>query len=243
MRSATKSPEAISTLFGKEHRVTQQNGTAPPGTGSYLDAEEPLRAYSCAQSLQKCTSTTLVSTRRPARLQLDRVSTPIGTALLVTDEGGVLRALDFDDYESRMLRLLRIHYGGLSLPGGAAPAEIKSNLLRYFDGELDALRRISWATAGTQFQRDVWDALVGIASGQTLSYGELARLLGKPDASRAVGWANGSNPVAIVVPCHRVIGATGKLTGYGGGVHRKHWLLRHEGARFAEEVNRDLFSA
>jgi methylated-DNA-[protein]-cysteine S-methyltransferase len=180
---------------------------------------------------------------RPDRLQLDRISTPIGAALLVTDEAGVLRALDFDDCESRMLRLLRIHYGSMSLSGGVAPADVRSNLLHYFDGELDALRRIAWATAGTQFQRSVWNALVGIASGQTLSYGELARLLGKPDASRAVGLANGSNPVGIVVPCHRVIGATGKLTGYGGGLHRKHWLLRHEGARFAGGANRDLFTA
>jgi methylated-DNA-[protein]-cysteine S-methyltransferase len=207
MHNDTESPEAISTLSAQKDRVTHE----------------------------KRRSMKLVSTRRPARLQLDRVSTPIGTALLVTDEAGALRALDFEDCESRMLRLLRIHYGSMSLPRGVAPAEVRKNLQRYFGGEFKALRRISWATVGTQFQRSVWNALIGIASGQTLSYGELARLLGKPDASRAVGLANGSNPVGIVVPCHRQIGATGKLTGYGGGLHRKQWLLRHEGARFAEE--------
>lgn len=181
---------------------------------------------------------TSASTKQPERLQLDRVSTPIGTALLVTDEAGVLRALDFHDYESRMLRLLRIHYGSGPLATGAAPSEVRSNLRCYFDGETHALRRIAWATGGTGFQRSVWNALVNIASGHTMSYGELARALGKPDASRAVGLANGSNPVGIVVPCHRVIGATGKLTGYGGGLHRKHWLLRHEGALFVEEADR-----
>jgi methylated-DNA-[protein]-cysteine S-methyltransferase len=171
--------------------------------------------------------------KHPDRLQLDRLATPVGTALLVTDENGVLRALDFDDYEVRMRRLLRLHYGSLSLDGGAAPAEIRSRLQRYFDGELDALRAVAWATAGTPFQRAVWSALVTIPSGETRAYGELARSIGQPAAARAVGWANGSNPVAIVVPCHRVIGASGKLSGYAGGLHRKEWLLRHEGAQAA----------
>jgi methylated-DNA-[protein]-cysteine S-methyltransferase len=179
---------------------------------------------------------------RPQRLQLDRLSTPVGTLLLVTDEAGVLRALDFDDFESRMQKLLRIHYGNLPQAPGVARAEVKKNLQAYFDGDWNALRRIAWATGGTPFQRLVWKALVGIAPGQTMSYGELARLLGVPDAARAVGWANGSNPIALVVPCHRVIGANGKLTGYAGGLHRKSWLLRHEGAQFAEAVNRDLFT-
>ncbi len=180
----------------------------------------------------------------PHRLQLDRISTPLGTALLVTDERGALRALDFHDYESRMLSLLRAHYGGIALSEGAAPAEIRSSLVNYFDGERDALRSVPWATAGEPFQRSVWNALVRIPPGETRSYGELARLLEMPDAARAVGWANGSNPIAIVVPCHRVIGANGKLTGYAGGLHRKQWLLRHEGARFAEyAANRDLFES
>ena len=171
------------------------------------------------------------SQQRPQRLQLDRIATPIGAALLVTDESGALRALDFHDYEPRMLRLLRNHYGSTPLSGGAAPKEVKAALRRYFDGELGALREIAWETAGTPFQRAVWKALVDIAPGSTQTYGELTRALGKPQAARAVGLANGSNPVAIVVPCHRVIGASGTLTGYAGGLHRKEWLLRHEGAR------------
>jgi methylated-DNA-[protein]-cysteine S-methyltransferase len=211
--------------------MTQQHDTERAASGDYRDNPENFCVHRCA-----------VDSGQPARLQLDRIATPIGTALLVTDEVGVLRALDFDDYQPRMLRLLRIHYGSRSLADGVAPAEIRSSLRRYFDGEFDALHSIAWATAGTPFQRSVWNALVGIASGQTMSYGELARLLGTPDAARAVGWANGSNPVAIVVPCHRVIGATGKLTGYAGGLHRKLWLLRHEGARLAQGANRDLFS-
>jgi methylated-DNA-[protein]-cysteine S-methyltransferase len=182
-----------------------------------------------------------VAIARPARLQLDRLPTPIGEALLVTDEAGVLRALDFHDHEARMLKLLRIHYGSMALANGTAPGEVTGNLRRYFDGDLNALRSIAWATAGTPFQRSVWNALVTIPSGQTRGYGQLARMLGTPNASRAVGLANGSNPVALVVPCHRVIGASGKLTGYAGGLHRKSWLLRHEGARFVEVVNRDLF--
>ena len=179
-----------------------------------------------------------VAIERPARLQLDRLPTPIGEALLVTDEAGVLRALDFHDHEARMLRLLRTHYGSMALANGAAPGDVTSNLRRYFDGELNALRSIAWSTAGTPFQRSVWNALVTIPSGQTRGYGELARLLGIPNASRAVGLANGSNPVALVVPCHRMIGANGRLTGYASGLHRKGWLLRHEGARFSAERTR-----
>ena len=86
---------------------------------------------------------------------------------------------------------------------------------------------------GTPFQRAVWAALRRIPAGETLSYGQLAAQIGKPKAVRAVGLANGSNPVGVVVPCHRVIGADGSLTGYGGGLPRKLWLLEHEGARLA----------
>jgi methylated-DNA-[protein]-cysteine S-methyltransferase len=179
----------------------------------------------------------------PARLRLDRMPTPLGTALLVTDADGVLRALDFQDCESRMRRLLRSHYGHLPLRQGAAPTQLTSTLREYFAGQLHALRAIAWATAGSPFQRAVWHALVDIPAGQTRSYGELAQALGLPEGARAVGWANASNPIAIVVPCHRVIGASGKLTGYAGGLPRKRWLLTHEGARCAENANRELFGS
>jgi methylated-DNA-[protein]-cysteine S-methyltransferase len=162
-------------------------------------------------------------------LSVAEVETPIGTALLVTDTEGALRALDFADYRARMQRLLRLHYGSIELHAGRPPPQLRDALARYFDGELTVLADIAWRTAGTEFQRTVWQALTHIAAGTTTTYGALARTLGIPNSARAVGLANGSNPVSIVVPCHRVIGADGTLTGYGGGLHRKQWLLRHEG--------------
>jgi methylated-DNA-[protein]-cysteine S-methyltransferase len=160
---------------------------------------------------------------------LDRLTTPIGTILLVTDEDGVLRALDFDDYEARMKELLRLHYGAVSLRSGRAPKATRSALSAYFAGDFAALKTIAWRVAGTPFQRKVWTALPGIPAGKTMSYGALAAKLGSPKAMRAVGHANGSNPISVVVPCHRLIGANGSLVKYGGGLHRKQWLLRHEG--------------
>lgn len=165
----------------------------------------------------------------------DRAPSPIGTMLLVWDQEGVLRALDFEDYERRMRRLLRRHYGELELTEGRAPVAITSSLDRFFAGDLAAVAGLPTQTNGTAFQRRVWDALRGIAPGATATYGRLAVLLGQPTASRAVGLANGANPIAIVVPCHRVIGANGTLTGYGGGLERKRWLLDHERASTRSE--------
>ncbi len=166
----------------------------------------------------------------PERLLLDRLASPLGELLLVTDEAGLLRAAEFHDHADRLGQLLRLHYGMLQPVPGAAPAAVREALARYFAGEFAALREVRWATAGTSFQRAVWAALVGIPAGQTTTYGALAKQLGRPAAMRAVGAANGANPVSIVVPCHRVVGARGALTGYGGGLPRKQWLLRHEGA-------------
>jgi methylated-DNA-[protein]-cysteine S-methyltransferase len=162
------------------------------------------------------------------RLQLDRLASPIGAILLVSDESGALRALDFDDYEARLARLLRLQYGAAELAPGAAPDATKRALDAYFAGDLEVLASLRTATGGSPFQRDVWAALRKIPAGATTSYGELATKLGRPGASRAVGLANGANPIAIVVPCHRVIGASGALTGYGGGLPRKRWLIDHE---------------
>ncbi len=172
-----------------------------------------------------------MTAKPPETLRLERLPTPIGVALVVTDEHGLLRAFDFEDYEPRMMRLLRLHYGATPVEPGPAPASVKASIARYFAGDLKALDEVPWATAGTDFQRSVWAALTTIPPGQTLSYRALAERIGRPKAVRAVGLANGSNPVALVVPCHRVIGADGSLTGYGGGLHRKQWLLDHEGAR------------
>ncbi len=173
-----------------------------------------------------------MTSKPPERLRLDRLATPIGESLIVTDEAGTLRALDWADRASSMARLLRLHYGSLVPEPGAAPGDIKRLLRRYFEGELGCLAAIEWRTAGTAFQRSVWIALTTIAPGDTLSYGGLAAMLGCPKAVRAVGMANGSNPISVVIPCHRVIGADGSLTGYGGGIERKRWLLKHEAAAF-----------
>jgi methylated-DNA-[protein]-cysteine S-methyltransferase len=133
-----------------------------------------------------------------------------------------------------MARLFRLHYGPVVPEPGAAPEKLKHLLRSYFEGDLGCLEAVEWRTAGTPFQRSVWTALTGIAPGQTLSYGALAARLGCPRSVRAVGLANGANPISVVVPCHRVIGADGSLTGYGGGIERKRWLLSHEGAAFRE---------
>jgi methylated-DNA-[protein]-cysteine S-methyltransferase len=164
-----------------------------------------------------------------AIFHLDRLKTPIGIALLVTDDDGVLRALDWEDHEPRMRELLRLQCGAVELRNARAPAAVKTPLSAYFKGDLDRLGEINWRAGGTAFQRKVWNALPGIRAGSTLSYGALAAKLGAPRAMRAVGHANGSNPISVVVPCHRLIGANGSLVKYGGGLERKRWLLRHEG--------------
>jgi O-6-methylguanine DNA methyltransferase len=106
-------------------------------------------------------------------------------------------------------------------------ADITSQLAAYFRGDLTTFD-VPMNLQGTAFQRSVWEQLGDIPYGETISYGELARRIGNPNASRAVGLANGRNPISIIVPCHRVIGADGSLTGYGGGLDRKTWLLQHE---------------
>jgi methylated-DNA-[protein]-cysteine S-methyltransferase len=174
-----------------------------------------------------------MSAKPPEIFTLDRLPTPIGIALLVSDAEGVLRALDWEDYEPRMKVLLRLHYGAVTLRDAPAPRGLKTALSSYFEGDLDRLYTIKWRVAGTPFQQKVWNALPGIRSGTTMSYGTLAAQLGMPKAVRAVGHANGSNPISVVVPCHRLIGADGSLVKYGGGLERKRWLLRHEGVALA----------
>ena len=166
----------------------------------------------------------------PETLTLDRVSTPVGEVLLVTDGEGAVRALDFADYEARMMRLLGRHSPGFTLGEGRAPEPVRQAVEAYFSGDVRALDGVAVKTGGTDFQRTVWAALRTIPAGETRSYGQLAAAIGSPRAVRAAGLANGQNPVAVIVPCHRVIGANGTLTGYAGGLERKRWLLRHEGA-------------
>ncbi len=174
------------------------------------------------------------------RLFLERFDTPTGGMLLITDEQGCVRAADWQDKEERMQRLLLRHYAedGFRLQLGQSSSAARLALEAYFDGDLAAIGAIRTQTGGTGFQRQVWSALREIPAGTTVSYGQLAAKIGRPAAVRAVGAANGANPIPIVVPCHRVIGAKASLTGFGGGLERKRWLLAHEGLHsFAEVCN------
>jgi methylated-DNA-[protein]-cysteine S-methyltransferase len=180
-----------------------------------------------------------MTNKPPERLCLGRLATPIGEAMIFTDEAGRLRVLDWADCEASMAALLRRHCGSVVPEPGSAPNNVKRLLRSYFDGDIGCLSTIEWHTAGTSFQQSVWAALTTIAPGETLSYGALAAKLGCPKSIRAVGRANGTNPISVVVPCHRVIGADGSLTGYGGGIERKRWLLGHEGATFRDGANRE----
>ena len=168
---------------------------------------------------------------QPETFVLDRVETPLGQVLLVVDaEGGVV-ALDFEDFEPRMMRLLARHHARATLSPGRAPEPVRAAVAAYFAGDLSAFDTLTLRTRGTDFQREVWAALRTIPAGETWSYGRLAASIGRPKAVRAAGLANGQNPVAIIVPCHRVIGANGTLTGYAGGLERKRWLLAHEASQ------------
>lgn len=174
-------------------------------------------------------------TSPPLSLTLERIASPVGEVLLMSDDAGRVRVLDFEDYAERMARLLRLHYGpgGWAVREATAPTAGRRALEAYFAGDLAAIEGLETATAGTAFQRQVWTALRTIPAGATTTYGALAAQIGRPKAVRATGLANGANPIGIIVPCHRVVGADGSLTGYGGGLGRKAWLLRHEGARAA----------
>ncbi len=170
----------------------------------------------------------------PESLTLDRLNTPIGTALLVTDAIGDLRAFNWTDYEPAMMAWIERHYPKTSVTEGMAPSLVRRAFEAYFQGDARALEVVPWKALGTPFQLNVWKALCTIPAGQTLSYAGLAERIGRPTAVRAVGLANGANPVAVIVPCHRVIGTNGSLTGYGGGLPRKRWLLNMEGANFKD---------
>jgi methylated-DNA-[protein]-cysteine S-methyltransferase len=171
---------------------------------------------------------------QPEYLILDRIPAPIGDFLIATDNDGVLRGVDFFADEPRLRALLHRQYGETPVEIGQAPAPIRRAFEDYFAGDIRSLEQVPVATVGTVFQLKVWTALQRIPAGQTRSYGQLAAEIGEPDSARAVGLANGQNPIAIVIPCHRVIGADGTLTGFGGGLPRKRWLLSHEGAPFKE---------
>ncbi len=164
------------------------------------------------------------------KLYLDRFPSPIGTIFVATD-GVAVRALDFVDHATRMQQLLRMHYGAVDVEERPDELGVRERLAAYFAGDFTAFDGLRLETNGSPFQKTVWNALTAIPAGTTTSYGALARAIGAPNGARAVGLANGANPIGLIVPCHRVIGADGTLTGYGGGLPRKAWLLRHEGVR------------
>jgi methylated-DNA-[protein]-cysteine S-methyltransferase len=163
-------------------------------------------------------------------LFFDKMKTPLGDLLLLADESGNLRAIEWVDHEERLNRLLSRQYQSIQITKEFChnPSGFSSSMEAYFAGDTTSIRSLPVATGGTLFQRKVWESLRLIPSGETTSYGSLAKKLGIPTAMRAVGLANGANLISIVVPCHRVIGVNGSLTGYGGGLHRKLWLLEHE---------------
>lgn len=160
-------------------------------------------------------------------LDYDEFESPIGRILFASNGEGIC-ALDYAGYESRMEGLLTRRFSTFEFRRGSDPYQLKRCLRSYFEGELFALDDTPVSMGGTAFQEQVWKSLREIPAGHTRTYGELAARLGRAQAARAVGHANSLNPVAIIVPCHRVIGASAALTGYAGGLARKEWLLRHE---------------
>lgn len=175
---------------------------------------------------------------RPMRLLSDHIPSALGTLIIIVRDGH-LCGVDFEDCRHRMLAAIEPRYGAVELRRASDPFGISTRILAYLAGELQAIDTLAVETGGTPFQQEVWGALRAIPVGATVTYAELARRVGRPAAARAVGTINGRNPVTIVVPCHRVVGADGSLTGYSGGLWRKRWLLRHEGALAASTVAHD----
>jgi len=165
----------------------------------------------------------------PVELLTDEIPCALGTIVIAARDGG-LASVDFGEYRNRMMASLRARYGAVDLRPVPDPFGLSGSIRAYLAGDLDAIDDIPVETGGTPFQRQVWSALRRIPAGSTVAYADLARDVGRPAAPRAVGTINGKNPVAIVVPCHRVIGRDASLTGYAAGLWRKRWLLHHEGA-------------
>lgn len=170
-------------------------------------------------------------------IRTGRMNSPVGKLTLYEHKAKIV-AVDFENRTWKTMRWLERRFGDVKVKPSKDPVAGVTHLKAYFKGDLGALKRIPVDTGGTSFQRAVWRELKRIPVGRTASYGDLARRIGRPKAVRAVGLANGSNPVAIIVPCHRCVGSDGKLTGYGGGLDRKSWLLIHEGAPLARSGKR-----
>jgi methylated-DNA-[protein]-cysteine S-methyltransferase len=160
-------------------------------------------------------------------LMVDEFDSPIGTMVSVVSNDSLIH-LDFADCEERLIRLLTHRYKQFKQIPTKNPLKIRDCLSAYFDKDWKSFNKIKLLTDGTEFQQTVWAELQQIPFGTTVSYAQLADNIGKPSAVRAVANANARNPIAIIIPCHRVIAKSGDLAGYAGGVHRKEWLLQHE---------------
>lgn len=164
-------------------------------------------------------------------LTLATLPSPIGPLAVACDADGRLRGVNFGD---GLARSMRRTWPGATLAEGETPEAVRTGLEAYFGGDRGALARIDWsldgAASGNGFQTRVWRALAEIPAGVTISYGEMAKRAGEPGAAQAAGVALNRNPIPLVLPCHRVVGADGAMVGFGGGLERKTWLLRHEGA-------------
>lgn len=158
---------------------------------------------------------------------LGQLDSPIGP-LSIAERGGRVCLLHFGGDGPEVRAMLARWYPSQPVQTSPGPGASRDALLAYFSGQVDALDGIPVAMNGTPFQKRVWEALRSVRAGTTATYSQIAQAVGAPAAVRAVGAANGANPVALIVPCHRIIGANGSLTGYGGGLDRKRWLLDHE---------------
>lgn len=163
------------------------------------------------------------------RVQITRTDTPLGT-LEAAVVDGALCEVRFDDRWGSGKDVVARRFSDADVVAAEDPGGVTSALRRYFDGDVHAIDDLPVDVAGTPFQEAVWKALRTVGAGETITYGDLARHVGNPKAVRAVGTAVGSNPVGVVLPCHRIVPASGGIGNYGGGVDRKRWLLEHEGA-------------
>ena len=167
-----------------------------------------------------------------AELTAAWIDTPLGGMVCVTDRDR-MHLLEFTERRAlptEMRRLSKAAHGRIGLGRTAMTDRVETQLAAYFAKESCSFD-LALAQNGTPFQNLVWAELMRIPMGATVSYSELARRMGRPEATRAIARANGANQIAVVIPCHRVLGADGALTGYGGGLWRKEALLRHEGSR------------
>jgi methylated-DNA-[protein]-cysteine S-methyltransferase len=167
----------------------------------------------------------------------DIMTSPVGDLMLAATDTHIV-TVRFAPHSTADVERLGWGRAAGGTQADALLADARAQLESYFAGERTTFD-LPIAPQGTEFQRQVWTALRAIPFGGTISYGELARRIGDPKAMRAVGSANGRNPIPIIVPCHRVIGADGSLTGFGGGLDRKRWLLAHEGAAVELELGAD----